>query len=229
MEYLIIALIITIFVVMLKFIFGFNIKEIKKVAENKELDSIASKLPKNEQICKWYLNKLNNATTKIEEKTDTKNCMYIAQTDKIIIADIQDSYTRIQTIAHECIHSIQDRKLLNFNFIFSNIYLIYFLVISVLAIFKAIPYKTAFLGVLMLFGMIYFLVRAYLENDAMIKAKYLAKDYLEETKIVSKKEIDMLVDEYTKINKVGIKGMNYCLFLSICVKIIIFCLLCYIF
>ena len=35
------------------------------------------------------------------------------------IANINKTCTRIQTIAHECVHSIQNRKLLMFNFIFS--------------------------------------------------------------------------------------------------------------
>lgn len=153
--------------------------------------------------------------------------MYIAITNKIMIANIKESYTRIQTIAHECLHSIQDRKLLIFNFIFSNIYLIYFVIINILAILKLLPNKIMFLSILIFFGMTYFLIRAYLENDAMIKAPYLAKEYMEEEKISTKEEIEEIISEYEKINKVGIKSTNYWLFFNICIKIIIFCIICF--
>ena len=34
--------------------------------------------------------------------------------------------------------------------------------------------------------MVYYMVRAFLENDAMIKARYLAKEYMEKKKIKAK-------------------------------------------
>ena len=228
MEYLIIVSVILITLIITKFIFGLNFKEMKKMGENKKLDDLTKKYPDNITICKWYLKKLNNESVKIEENLDTKNCLYIAVTNKIMIANINDSYTRIQTIAHECLHSIQGNKLLKFNFIYSNIYLLYFAIITILAIFKLLPYKTMFLAILIFFGMIYLLIRAYLENDAMLKAKYLAKEYMEEQKISTKEEIKEIISEYERINEVGIKGTNYWLFLNICVKIIIFCIICFI-
>ena len=144
MEYLILAIVIIVLVLMLKFIFKFNIKEIKEIGVNKKLDELTKKFPENTEICKWYLKKLNNTTTKIQENLESKNSMYIAITDKII----KESYTRIQTIAHECLHSVQDKKLLYFNFIYTNIYLIYFITITILALFKILPYKMMFLTLL---------------------------------------------------------------------------------
>lgn len=148
MEYLILAIVIIVLVLMLKFIFKFNIKEIKEIGVNKKLDELTKKFSENTEICKWYLKKLNNTTTKIQENLESKNSMYIAITDKIIIANIKESYTRIQTIAHECLHSVQDKKLLYFNFIYTNIYLIYFITITILALFKILPYKMMFLTLL---------------------------------------------------------------------------------
>lgn len=148
MEYLILAIVIIVLVLMLKFIFKFNIKEIKEIGVNKKLDELTKKFPENTEICKWYLKKLNNTTTKIQENLESKNSMYIAIADKIIIANIKESYTRIQTIAHECLHSVQDKKLLYFNFIYTNIYLIYFITITILALFKILPYKMMFLTLL---------------------------------------------------------------------------------
>ena len=148
MEYLILAIVIIVLVLMLKFIFKFNIKEIKEIGVNKKLDELTKKFPENTEICKCYLKKLNNTTSKIQENLESKNSMYIAITDKIIIANIKESYTRIQTIAHECLHSVQDKKLLYFNFIYTNIYLIYFITITILALFKILPYKMMFLTLL---------------------------------------------------------------------------------
>lgn len=226
MEFIIITIISVILVVILKFIFDYNMKVLKNIGDDQELDKLASKYPSNIDICKTYLKKLNNETVEIEENKDSEASLYIAITNKISIANIQKTYTRIQTIAHECLHSIQDRKLLLFNFVFSNIYLLYFAAICILAIFKILPYKMMFLSVLLLFSLVYYMVRMYLENDAMIKAKYLAKEYMEEKKISTKEEIQKIVDGFDKINNIGIKCINYNMFLNIIIKILIFCVIC---
>ena len=226
MEFIIVAIISLIITIILKYMFNYNMKKIKTIAEDKELDEIATKYPSNIEICKSYLKMLNNKSVKIEENKDAEASLYIAITNKISIANIQKSYTRIQTIAHECLHSVQDRKLLLFNFIFSNIYLLYFVVICILAVFKILPYKMMFLAILILFSLVYQTVRAFLENDAMIKAKYLAKNYMEEKKISDKKEIEKIVLGFDKINDVGIKCVNYNLFLGLMIKILIFSIIC---
>lgn len=226
MEFIIVAIISLIITIILKYMFNYNMKKIKTIAEDKELDEIATKYPSNIEICKSYLKMLNNESVKIEENKDAEASLYIAITNKISIANIQKSYTRIQTIAHECLHSVQDRKLLLFNFIFSNIYLLYFVVICILAVFKILPYKMMFLAILILFSLVYQTVRAFLENDAMIKAKYLAKNYMEEKKISDKKEIEKIVLGFDKINDVGIKCVNYNLFLGLMIKILIFSIIC---
>ena len=226
MEFIIVAIISLIITIILKYMFNYDMKKIKTLAEDKELDKIATKYPSNIEICKSYLKMLNNESVKIEENKDAEASLYIAITNKISIANIQKSYTRIQTIAHECLHSVQDRKLLLFNFIFSNIYLLYFVVICILAVFKILPYKMMFLAILILFSLVYQTVRAFLENDAMIKAKYLAKNYMEENKISDKKEIDKIVSSFDKINNVGIKCVNYHLFLGLMIKILIFSIIC---
>ena len=226
MEFIIVAIISLIITIILKYMFNYNMKKIETIAEDKELDEIATKYPSNIEICKSYLKMLNNESVKIEENKDAEASLYIAITNKISIANIQKSYTRIQTIAHECLHSVQDRKLLLFNFIFSNIYLLYFVVICILAVFKILPYKMMFLAILILFSLVYQTVRAFLENDAMIKAKYLAKNYMEEKKISDKKEIEKIVLGFDKINDVGIRCVNYNLFLGLMIKILLFSIIC---
>lgn len=226
MEFIIIAIIAVILSVILGVLFGYNLKKVKKVTENKELDEMAKKYPNNIEICKSFLKKLNNEKVKIEENSDNEASLYIAITNKILIANISNTYTRIQTIAHECLHSVQDRKILMFNFIFSNIYILYYIIICVLAIFKILPNKLVFLSIYLLLSLAYYMVRIYLENDAMINAKYLAKEYMEEIKISSKEEIDKIVKEFGKINDIGIRCVNYKFFLNIIVKLLIFLGIC---
>ena len=226
MEFVIILIIFLVFTIILKFIFQYNIKELKHMGEDEELDKLASKYPNNTELCKEYLKMLKNETVEIEESKDGEASLYIAITNKLLIANIQKTYTRIQTIAHECLHSIQDRKLLLFNFYFSNIYLIYFIAICALAIFKVLPYKMLFLSIFLFLAFIYYMVRLYLENDAMIKARYLAKEYMENKKISTPEEIEKIVNGFDKINKIGIKCINYNLFLGVMIKAIIFCAMC---
>lgn len=226
MEYLIVAIIIIITIILAKYIFDFNIKKIKQIIKNEKLDKITSKYPENIEICKWYLKKLNNESVKIEENISKESCLYIAITNKILIANIKDSYSRIQTIAHECLHSIQGKKLLLFNFIFSNIYLIYFFIICLLGIFNVLPCKGIFLSILVILGMLYLTVRNYLENDAMIKARYLAKEYMENINISQKEEIDEIINQYDKMNVYGIKATNFKLLSNTLTKIFIFSIIC---
>lgn len=226
MEYLVIIIFLFITLFILKIIFGYSKKQIKQLAENKELDEIAEKYPENIEICKEYLKMLNNENVEIEEDKQAVNSLYIAVSNKILIANVRKSYTRIQTIAHECLHSIQDRKMLMFNFIYSNIYILYFIVILILAILKLLPYKMMFLAILIISGFIYYFVRSYLENDAMIKARFLAKEYMEEKKISSKEEIEKLVKGFDEVNKVGIKCVNYYFFMEVMMKLFVLCTIC---
>lgn len=226
MEYLIVSIIILIIVIILKFIFEYKIKNLKELGKDEELDKLADKYPENIDMCKSYLKMLNNDSVEIEENKDSQTSLYIAVTNKISIANVRNTYTRIQTIAHECLHSVQDRKLLMFNFCFSNVYLLYFLIISILEIFNILPYNMMFLVIFILLSFVYYMVRAFLENDAMIKAKYLAKEYMENMKISTKEEIEKIVSGFDKINNKGIKCINYNLFLGCMIKILIFSIFC---
>lgn len=229
MEFIIIGVTTLVATIVLKFIFDYKIRELKHIGDDKELDELAKAYPSNIEICKDYLKRLENEKVKVEENQGAEASLYIAITDKILITNNQKSYTRIQTTAHECLHSIQDRKLLLFNFIFSNLYLIYFIVIGVLLIFKMLPYKLMFLVIFLLLSMVYYMVRVFLENDAMIKARYLAKEYMEDKKISSMKEIEKLVAGFDKINTAGIKCINYHFFMQIMMKMLLLTILCLIF
>lgn len=221
MEFIIVAVIALVAIIILKYVFDYKMKELKHIGDDEELDNLAKAYPNNIEICRDYLKKLGNEKVKIEENKESETSLYIAITDKISIANIQKSYTRIQTIAHECLHSVQNRKLLMFNFAFSNIYLFYFIAICILLVFKILPCKMMFLTIFLILSMVYYMVRVFLENDAMIKARYLAKEYIEEKSISSPDEIEKLVAGFDKINAVGIKCTNYMLFRQVMIKVLV--------
>lgn len=224
-----IIIISIILLIVLKSILKIDIKKLKKLGMEENLNKLSEKYPSNIEICKDILKKLKNESVKIEENKSSETTLYIAITDKILIANTKKSYTRIQTMAHECLHSIQDKKVLMFNFIFSNVYIIYFGTIILLTMFKILTNKLLYLNIFLLLSITYYMVRILLENDAMIKARYLAKEYMQEKSISSKKEIEQIVDGFDNVNKLGIKAVNYQIFLEILIKVIIFAVVALIF
>ncbi len=221
---IIILLISTIFLLIMKIVLKINLKDLKKLADNQKLNEYTKKFPKNKEICQKILKKLGNEKVEIEENSKSAT-MYIAITNKIIIGDLKENYSRIQTIAHECLHSIQDKRLQKFHFIISNIYLIYFIVIIILELINKLPSRNIYLIILLILGSIYITVRNYLENDAMIKAKYIAKEYIEEERILKKEEETELINGYEKINKIGIPISNFQIWSDLIIKVIIFCII----
>lgn len=227
MEFLVVSFLSIILIFILFFIFGVNMKKLKNMTNIEELDNISNKYPSNINICREYLKKLNNENVQIEENVGSDATVYIAVTNKISIGNLKNSYTRIQTIAHECLHSIQNKKVLLFNFIFSNIYLLYFFITLVLAIFGKLHNQMTCVAVSAILGLVYLIVRMYLENDAMIKARFLAKEYMEEKGISSKEDIDKMIKQYDIVNDLGIKCVHYQLFLTVMYKIALLSLICF--
>lgn len=229
MELIIIIAISTILLIILSIVFKINLKKIKEIGMDEQLNKLSEKYPSNIEICKEILRMLKNENVKIEEDKEAKTTFYMAITNKIFIADTKNSYTRIQTMAHECLHSIQDRRILIFNFIFSNIYISYFLIILILTILKIINNSLLHLNIFLLLSMNYYMVRAFLENAAMIKAKYLVEEYIKIKNISNFEEKQKLVEAFEKLNNEGIKTANYQLFSEILIKVIIFSLVALIF
>lgn len=228
MKYILILIGCLITIGTLYFALGVNIKKIKEAAKNEKLNEIASKFPENEKICKAILKKIKNEKTTVKQNDDKENktSLYVAISDTIFIANIKDTYTRIQTIAHECIHSIQNRRMLLFNFYYSNIYFLYFGISVILTIFKVFTNYNLQIIILLLMSTIYYVIRSYLETDAMTKAKYIAeeymKNYIKENKKVTNEEVKEIVEEYDRINKIGIPTYNFLLINSSLIKIVIY-------
>ena len=132
-------------------------------------------------------------------------------------------------MAHECLHSIQNKRMLIFNFVFSNIYLLFYFVSIVFLVLKKVTDKMLLANIFLILSFIYYVVKIYLENDAMIKAEYLAKEYMEEQKISTQEEIEKMVIGFKNINRQCIKGTNANIFIKIMIKLIIFSVLALIF
>lgn len=233
MEYLFIIGISIICLIILAIIYNVRISTIKKIKElgfSEELNEITNKLPENAVVCEEILKQIgNNRNVKVvqDENKNAKASLYIVLTNTISIANINKTCTRIQTVAHECIHSIQNKKLLIFNFIFSNIYILYFLVISVLTFFNIIQNPVIQVYILTLFSFIYYKVRSFLETDAMTRAPYVAEEYMKDSKILEENEIKKIMNSYKIINNLGIKIANFELFAKCIFKIIIYAFICF--
>lgn len=226
---LIIIIVTIIAIIVIYSMMNVKIKELKAIALNKELNEIAKKLPTNKEICEQILKKLGNNTTQIEENENSEATLYIAIQDKITIGNTHESFTRIQTVAHECLHSIQDKKMLIFNFIFSNIYLAFFIIICILTICKKLSNEIMYSNIFLILSFIYYVIRVFLENDAMIKAQFLAREYMQESKYIDNYEIDKIYHGFEELNKSCIKSTNCSLFIGIMIKLVIFNVLALIF
>lgn len=222
MELLIILIIIIITQIILKIVLKTNKKEIMKIAENESLNARTQELPNNVVICKEILKKLNNEKVKVEEEEKT-NCFYFIATDKIILNKDKKFFTRIQTIAHECVHSIQNKNVLWFNYIFTNLLNLFWLVITILTVVGVIKNYILFVSIMLILAMVFYVIRSYLEIEAMAKAKYIAKEYLEEHNV---KETKKITEEYEKINNIGIKYTCYKLISSKLYLIILYIIIC---
>lgn len=202
-----------------------NMKLIKQIGEDKDLNEITNVLPENEEICKKMLEMLNNQNVKIKTGNENSQAsLYIVASNSIFIANIKNTFTRVQTIAHECLHSIQNKKLLWFNFIFSNIYILYFLITTILTLCNKVKYPNVIAIIFFMMSMLLFFVRSYLETDAMTKAKFLAEEYMRSKKnLISDDDINLVVENYDKINGIGIVMTNFSLLVSYLVKVAIYC------
>lgn len=199
-----------------------DIKKLKQISEDKELNNIVDKFPEGKQICKEILKQLESENVTIEEDNDSKTSLYLVMQNKILIGKI-NSFARIQTIAHECAHSVQNKVVLKSNYIISNINNIFFIVLIILRLLNIVNLKVGYILIIAFIVMqvINYIIRSYLETEAMVKAEYVAKEYIEKSKITNETENKKITNGYREINKIGVKLYNYTLILKSVVKIII--------
>lgn len=210
MNYVIILLTSLIILLILKIVIGANINQIKNKGNNKKIEKIINKFPSNREICENVLKKLEK-NVEIQESKESKTSYYIAVTNKIIIGNIQNNVARVQTIIHECIHSTQNRRILLFNYIYSNLYNLYFFVLLILFITKKINNELLHLFVFFIISILWFIIRNYLEVDVMTRAEYETKEYINETNIIKEEEKKTLIQYYKELNQ--IRNTNICFFI----------------
>ena len=110
--------------------------------------------------------------------------------------------------------------------VFTNIYLLFWIVISVLALLNKLPNTSVFIIAFIFASLIQYIIRYSLENEAMLKAKFIAKEYIEENKTLNKEEEQLLLNEYDRVNKLGIPFMNYYQISMNIIKIMILAFIC---
>lgn len=226
MENIFVIIILTTTMVVLKFILKIDLKKAKKLNDNKELEKLTDKFPENINIAQEMLEMVGNKKVKIEQVKNTNTSLYIVATNKILIADLKNNYARIQTIAHECLHSIQDKTLLMFNFIFSNITILYWVITLILTLCGIIKNTMLQISILIVLAQIKLLVRGYLETDAMIKSKYLSEKYIDKKELISSQEKEKLLNQYQEINNQGIPFTLWYILLNSTIGIIIYAIIC---
>lgn len=216
----------TITLILLKIFLNIKFKKIKDLNNRKseELEKISNKFQESNKICEDILNSLDNKNVEIKIEPEYGSCLYTVFNNTITIGKFNQDYMKIQTIAHECIHSIQNKTTLWSNFIVTNIYLIYFVVVLILAFFNKLQYSSVHILTLLFLSIIQYIVRNGLEVDAMTRAKYIAKEYIEKKKLLNEDEEEKLLKEYDEVNSIGIPFMSYYLILSDIVKIVFFCI-----
>lgn len=212
--------------ILLKIFLNIKLGKLKDLNKRKseELEKIANKFPESNKICEDILNSLDNKNVEIKIEPEYGSCLYTVFNNTITIGKFNQDYMKIQTIAHECIHSIQNKTTLWSNFIVTNIYLIYFVVVLILAFFNKLQYSSVHILTLLFLSIIQYIVRNGLEVDAMTRAKYIAKEYIEKKKLLNEDEEEKLLKEYDEVNSIGIPFMSYYLILSDIVKIVFFCI-----
>lgn len=184
-----------------------KIKYLKEIQKKEELNSLTAKLPENIEVCKEILKMVDNEGVTIEKNQveDSTTSLYLVLNNKILIGNMQQNFTRIQTIAHECIHSIQNRKTLLFHFFFANFVQIYFILSLLLCFFIKQEILTwSIFASFVLASIVLFFVRYSLEKDAMLRAKDLARRYMEQNGTLNTEEIEKITGEYTEMNKIGV-------------------------
>lgn len=226
MLYLIISIISLLLIVLSKFLFKVNIKNAKSIADDKALNNATSQLPDNIEVCKSILKIINNSEVKIENSLDKNSgtSLYIAMSNKILIADLKDNFTRFQTIAHECAHSIQNRFLQITHFVLANLYKITFWISFILVILRKNKYILESLITFSIIGIVYSILKYILERDAILKSKPLAIQYLNESKKLDDNTIKAIESKYSQINEMGLNFMKFSIILDVVLRVFSYCM-----
>jgi len=97
--------------IIFKLFLNINFKEIKKlnIRTSQELEVLSDRFPSDEQMCKEMLEKFNKQDVKVKVDSEYNSCLYTVFNNTITIGKFKQDYMKPQTIAHECIHSGQNK------------------------------------------------------------------------------------------------------------------------
>lgn len=183
---------ITLFV----FLFNLYVRQNMKISEK---DLIQIKVEEdNLSVCKEMLRLLKNNHTKVEYNKDEKSNLsyYNHSKDVIILKKDNKSSSRITQIAHECIHTIQDKTYLKANRFFSNFQIIYF-IITLISMFHVEINELLLISIqlIMLLGTLF--VKVVIEGDASYRSVKLAEEYLKNK--INKEEKEQYIKESAEL------------------------------
>ena len=236
MEEIVIGIILLVIILVLAKIFKFDLKKIKEISE-KENDDVGivqelKNLPDDIEICKEILEELNNKEVQVIENRDYNASLYTVYNNRITIGNIKNKIYTVQTIAHECIHSIQNKQKAIFNFIISNIYMLYYYFIIIGTIINKIfdlqnvMFENTIIHVviLLILALCQYAIRSILETEAILESKHLAEKYFQK-KGIKKETIGKIIKEYDETNQMGINLINYMLIAKSLLKVLIYIVL----
>ncbi|MBQ9267474.1 MAG: hypothetical protein IJ217_04265 [Clostridia bacterium] len=179
------------------------LKETQRLASDEELDKVTESLPDNEEIC-TEIQKDLGSKCKIELDDKAKSSAYIFFLNKIILSNTESSkknYSRVLFIAHECVHSVQDRLTHQMNFGLANIKNLYDIILLVLLLLRKGSLELIMISFLISFVSFYY--RMILEADAVYRSVMVSRKYLK------KRDLEYIADKYEEIVPKTIQSMYF--------------------
>ncbi len=216
---MIILFILLIAIIFLLIVNHKTLQETKELATNVSFDKITEALPNNEEICKEIQKQVGHEC-EIQLDSNAKSSAYIFFQDKMILSDTESSrknYTRVLFIAHECVHSVQDKKTHWINFTLANIKNLYDFILFILLLFGKGSLELIMISFLISFLSFYY--RIILEADAVYRSVMVSKKYL------GKKNLDSIAEKYEEIIPKTIAGMYFSYISPILIKLAVFVLM----
>lgn len=174
------------------------------------------------ELIKEILQKEGNTHTDVVEIESTKGAYYSYFTDSVYISSKTSKCEEkdIVVVCHECIHSMQDKRLHIVNLIFSNLELLLFITTAICIVFGCFSFWAAVVYVLC--GTLSIVARCLLELPAMTGAFELAKKYSDEKNV---KEIEKEQKNINKMLPLGILSFTWSRLFRIALILVLFCLI----
>lgn len=164
----------------------FCLKKVDPTEEifDSEISPAIANFGNNETLARAILKFLNNTHTKVQKNKDdnAKISFYTYTSDTITICNNKEAkeLSRFVHVAHECVHSIQNKALLLFHFLISNLQILYFLSIFIYFFYTKKQQVKFYLLLIQLFlFLINFFIKVVLESDAAYRSISVASSYIE--------------------------------------------------